>query len=408
MYPPHHQGGYELMWRSNVRSLRGAGHEVRVLTTDYRNPELHPGDPEDPGVHRELGWYWRDHDWPRLSPFERLRLERRNHAVLVRHIEDFEPDVVAWWAMGGMSLSMIEQARRRGVPGAGVVVDDWLIYGPTVDGWLRGMGRVSPARAAIARLTGIPTKLDIDESLEWIVVSDSVRRYARQAGWRLPKSRVAHAGVDLHLFRPADSRSWEWRLLVLGRLDPRKGIATAIRALAELPQASLDIVGRGDERHGSELEALAMELGVAARVRFCTAPRDQLPEVYAAADAVVFPVLWHEPFGIVPLEAMAVGRPVVATGTGGSGEYLRHAENCLVFSPSDDAVALAAAVRRLAENPSLREQLRSAGLETAAANGEDRFNREVEAALERAAGSRPGATFDSSQREMTRTLGEAP
>ena len=50
---------------------------------------------------------------------------------------------------------------------------------------------------------------------------------------------------------------------------------------------------------------------------------------------VVFPVRWEEPWGLVPIEAMARGRPVVATGRGGSGEYLRDGENCVLFEADD-------------------------------------------------------------------------
>jgi glycosyltransferase involved in cell wall biosynthesis len=62
---------------------------------------------------------------------------------------------------------------------------------------------------------------------------------------------------------------------------------------------------------------------------------------------------------------MAVGRPVVATGTGGSGEYLRDGRNALVYEPRDDPGALAAAVRRLAGDGALRDSLRAGGFETA-------------------------------------------
>jgi glycogen synthase len=75
-------------------------------------------------------------------------------------------------------------------------------------------------------------------------------------------------------------------------------------------------------------------------------------------------VVWEEPFGLVPLEAMSVGRPVIATGAGGSGEYLRDEENCLLYAPREDPAALAAAARRLASEPSLRQRLRRGGFET--------------------------------------------
>ena len=113
--------------------------------------------------------------------------------------------------------------------------------------------------------------------------------------------------------------------------------------------------------------------------------RAELPAEYEASDVVVFPVTWEEPWGLVPIEAMALGRPVVATGRGGSGEYLRDGENALVFPPSE-APALAAAVRRLADDPALRTRLREGGLATAPLHTEEVFNAAVVAELERACG----------------------
>src|SRR5437762_10286895 len=93
MYPPHHLGGYEIVWRSSVEQLRASGHEVRVLTTDFRAEDPDPAIPEDADAHRELGWYWRHGMFPRLKLRERLALERRNRATLRRHLREFRPDV---------------------------------------------------------------------------------------------------------------------------------------------------------------------------------------------------------------------------------------------------------------------------------------------------------------------------
>ena len=83
---------------------------------------------------------------------------------------------------------------------------------------------------------------------------------------------------------------------------------------------------------------------------------------------------------------MSVGRPVIATGTGGSGEYLRDGVNCLLFSPPEGSIALAEAIRRLARDPDLRSRLREGGFATAGRLTEDAFNRRVAAALARAGG----------------------
>jgi glycosyltransferase involved in cell wall biosynthesis len=170
-------------------------------------------------------------------------------------------------------------------------------------------------------------------------------------------------------------------VLYAGRVDERKGIATAVEALAALPaETTLVIQGGGDEDFGARLREQASALGVADRVEFRAPSRDDLAASYAECDALLFPVIWDEPWGLVPLEAMSVGRPVVATGTGGSAEYLRDRENCLLFEPRD-AAALAAAVRRLADSADLRARLVAGGRETAGRFTEQAFNDLIEREL---------------------------
>ena len=386
MYPPHHLGGYELVWRSAVGALRASGHQTRVLTTDYRLPGVDPDAASDPDVHRELRWYWRDHEFPRMSVRACLELERDNAAVLARQLDEFEPDVVSWWAMGGMSLSLIEQVRRAGVPAIGVVNDHWPVYGPKVDAWSRLASRplVGPA---LRRIGPPPITLDAAGG-RWLFVSEHVRQAALAAGWQVPDSEIAPSGVDLTLFAEAPKQPWRWRLLCAGRIDSRKGIDSAIAALPELPaQASLVVAGRGDDEYLGELRTLADRLGVGGQVSFTERPHRELASVYADSDAVLFPVQWAEPWGTVPLEGMAVGRPVVATGTGGSGEFLRDGENCLLFDRDGNGPALAQAVTRLADDPSLRARLRSGGLDTARHYDQRHFTDAVHAALEHTVGA---------------------
>ena len=134
---------------------------------------------------------------------------------------------------------------------------------------------------------------------------------------------MAHSGIDASLFTPVAPRGWRGELLYVGRIDRRKGVETAVRCLNVLPEARLTLVGTGDPAYLGALDELADTHGVRERLTLRQAERAELPALYAAADAVLFPVLWQEPWGLVPLEAMAVGRPVIATGQGGSGEYLR-------------------------------------------------------------------------------------
>jgi glycosyltransferase involved in cell wall biosynthesis len=372
IYPPQSPGGgYEITWRSCVRYLRERGHDVRVLTTDHREPGIDEPDGDD--VYRELRWYWRDHAFPRLSLSERVRLERHNAAVFNRHLYEFRPDAVCWWGMGGMSLGLIESVRRRGLPAVGVVGDEWMRWGPKVDGWQRAFRRVPWLAGAAERATGLPARVDVAGAALWLFNSEAVRR----ASGDPPRARVLHPGIDDELFTEAPDREWDWRLLYLGRMDPRKGVDLAVEALGHLPgAAALTLQGSGDPSYVEQLQREG--------VRFTHEPRVRLREVYAEADVVLFPVQWEEPWGLVPLEAMAVGRPVVASGTGGSREYLRHEENCLIYEPRDSTEALAAAITRLAGDASLRARLRAGGLATAPRYTERLYNRAIEAALEEA------------------------
>jgi len=383
-YPPWSIGGYEATAAGAIGALRAAGHTILVLTT-LPDPSDRDATSDDPDLHRELRWYWHDHEFPALPLRATIALERSNAAVLRRHLGAFRPDAVLWWAMGGMSLSLLEHVRRAGVPAVGVVGDDWMVYAPQVDRWTRPWrGRRKLAAPLAERLAGVPARLDVDRAARWAFISHYTLDTARATGLRLADAAIIHPGVDQRRFEFRPPEPWSWRLLYCGRIDARKGIATAIEALCRVPTATLTVDGDGDRRHQGELRELAVRLGVGERVQFRSSERAAVADAYAAADAVVFPVRWKEPWGLVPLEAMATGRPVLATRAGGgAAEYLRDGENCLQFAPGD-ADALAAALERLATDGELCTRLVRGGRLTAARFTAERFHEQVEDELERA------------------------
>lgn len=381
-YPPAGRGGYERIFAATVGALRAAGHDVRVLTT--RDEDAGDAQTAADGVHRELRWYWRDGDFEDVGLREALRRERHNAAALERQL-DWRPDVVCWWGMGGMSLSLIEQVARAGVPAVGVVGDGWMVYGPGADVWTAAWrGRPRVLAGLVSRLSGVPTQPDIGRAARWLFIAELVRERALAEGHQLPLTGIAHPGVDASRFPARPHQPWRGRLAVVGRVAPEKGVQTAIEALTHLPDAQLTVDGEGSANHTAELQALAERLGVADRLTFQSSAADAVAAAYAAADAVLFPVTWPEPWGLVPLEAMSSARPVIATGTGGSAEYLADQENALLFAPGD-ARALAAAVVRLAADPELRERLVAGGLRTAARYSQPAFEAAVVAELEQAA-----------------------
>jgi glycosyltransferase involved in cell wall biosynthesis len=362
--------------RDVAEGLVDRGHEVTVLTSDLREP----GVVDPPGetsarvpVRRELSAWFRDDLLYAPGPLERWRMERESQAALRRALDDTEPDVVFVWQMGALSLGLLTTIARRRVPVVVAVYDDWLSYGPDLDAWSRPFRRLPRPLAALAgRVVGLPTVApDVGTLGDLCFISEVTRRRAEElAKVSLPHSAIVYCGIDGRLFSPGPgdrgSRAWEGRLLYVGRYDPRKGIETAIRALADLPGATLEVQGTGDHNELRRLTALVAELGLGDRVAFGAVPRAELVDRYRAADALVFPSEWEEPFGLVPLEAMACGTPVVATGVGGSGEFLLDGVNCVRY-PAGDPAALAKAVRRLADDAALRQRLVELGAATAAA-----------------------------------------
>ncbi len=377
MYPPHHYGGYELNCQEFASALRAAGHEVLVLTSDIEVPGVTAAPEDRSETRRELRLYWREHVVLRPSPRESLAIERANERALADAIEDHRPDVVSAWHMGAVSLGLLAECRSAGLPLVHVINDDWLVYAPRMDRWAWWWRRAGPIARMGERLLGVRCRVpDLGRLGTFCFITETTKRAAERYGWTFTDATVSYCGINTDDFpigaEPA-RRSWSWRLLHVGRIDDRKGIDTAIRALALLPDAAtLDVIGRGDDTYLDELRALARDVGVADRVRFAVAERHELRAMYGAADALLFMPRWAEPFGLVPIEAMACATPVIATGTGGSAEFLIDGANC-ILSPPEDAEALAAALERLAGDAALRSRLVAGGLETAAELTLDRW-----------------------------------
>jgi UDP-glucose:(heptosyl)LPS alpha-1,3-glucosyltransferase len=186
------------------------------------------------------------------------------------------------------------------------------------------------------------------------------RRGAREIVelYGVPPARldVVYNGVDLARFHPDNRARWRaaaraaagvpsdaFALLFVGSGFERKGLRTALQALAALDDASarLLVVGKGET---GPYRALAERLGVGGRIGWL-GPHPEPERWYAAADAVVLPSR-YEPFGNVHLEALASGVPVVASRAAGGAEVIEEGKNGAVTDPRD-ARAIARALMTL-------------------------------------------------------------
>ena len=139
------------------------------------------------------------------------------------------------------------------------------------------------------------------------------------------------------------------RILYVGRIVPYKGLDWLLKSLAQVnPQVRLDIAGSGWAQ--SDMEKLAKQLGVSNRITWhgwCN--QTQLDALYEQCVALILPSLWHEPAGLVSLEAYARYRPVIASASGGIPDYVFHNETGLLVQPNH-VQQLATAIAHLASS----------------------------------------------------------
>jgi len=174
------------------------------------------------------------------------------------------------------------------------------------------------------------------------------------------RASIVPCGVDVTHFTPGPAPTGDrLRLLVVGRLVERKGVADVITALAELPDVDLLVAGGPPadalvlDPEAVRLRELAAACGVAQRVHLLGGVgRADMPALLRSADIVVA-VPWYEPFGIVPLEAMACGRPVVGSAVGGLLDSVVPGR-CGELVPPRRRGLLAGALRELLADPGRR------------------------------------------------------
>jgi glycosyltransferase involved in cell wall biosynthesis len=193
-----------------------------------------------------------------------------------------------------------------------------------------------------------------------VAVSEATRRSLLAQGYPADRIVTIHNGIE-----PAEPiaplrLAPEPVILEVARLAPVKGQAELLGALAEV-DASAVFAGRDLESGGAyeqELHAEAERLGVAERAVFA-GPRDDVPALLAGAAVVCLPS-HAEGLPLVVLEAMARGRPVVATAVGGTPELVVHGETGILVQPGD-VEALAGALRELLADPERAERMGDAG-----------------------------------------------
>ena len=191
-------------------------------------------------------------------------------------------------------------------------------------------------------------------------------RYIESSSWLQPVSHkcvVVPLGVNTNRFKPIQRPCKNsFTVLFVGRLRYYKGLDALLRALSQVPQARLTIVGKGSMEQ--EWQVLSNELGLTGRVAFVGEVDDaDLPGYYQQADLFVLPANARaEAFGMVLLEAMASSLPCITTELGTGTSWIVQDGVTGLVVPTQNPTALAEAINKMITDESLRQQFARAGL----------------------------------------------
>ena len=204
-----------------------------------------------------------------------------------------------------------------------------------------------------------------------VIVTTRTYAATSRAIWRYNPSVIPNA-VDHRRFRPdVDGSAVRSKLrippevpivLLVGRIVPHKGVEHFVEAARYVPDAWFLVAGGGSSLDA--MKRLALSMGVADRVRFLgRISDDRLPEVYAACDVFVLPSVSRlEAFGIVALEAMSTGKPVIVADIPGVREIIEDGRDGLLTDPVNPR-DLAEKIRRLLSEPKARQTMGARGRE---------------------------------------------
>lgn len=220
-------------------------------------------------------------------------------------------------------------------------------------------------RYALAYYRRVKTFLQWRERFAKIICpSESVRERLLRVGFPAEKTQTLPYFCPIEPLDEPRPTPPKPTILFVGRIRPIKGYDVFIRALGQLAGVRGILVGDLNGDTSRRINELAKKWDCASRLEVHPwASRGQIPELFKSATIFVFPSVWPETLGIVGLEAMAHGVPVVASDVGGVRQWLRDGVNGALVPPRD-ATALADAVRRLLNSPESLQRMSQNAIRT--------------------------------------------
>lgn len=367
-YPPGYVGGIGTQTSVKARGLLDRGHDVEVLTAgEESGPPLATRVQDGVTVHalRPPGGsfalhsteaYWLGYTWAVLGALRSLAQEQPFDVV------DF-PD----YAAEGLAYQLDRPAEEQ----TAVVVH---LHGSL--GMFSSQIGWPPADDPLLRIGMFMEDSSVEAADGLLAASRSLAELTA-ARLEIDPGRidVVAGAIDSEFFTPAtagDRNGAAPRLLFVGNLVANKGVATVLEAFVRLsaqhPALTLTIAGSDDGEVAQELRSRAADAGLADRVAVLGfVEHGELPALYRSADVFAAPSRYEGGLGLVYLEAMACGLPVVATASGGAAEAIEHGETGLLMQDGD-VEETTAAIGALLDDAALRARMGAAGPERVRAN----------------------------------------
>jgi len=371
-FPPHSIGSYELQCLQVSHELGLRGHQVRILTAESAASPINQTSAK---IFRELEVY--SSEDAQNGSFTRLfRKVRSNQRILEQHLVRFVPEVILFWGMEGLPLSLALTAEKTTIPCVYAVMDHWLSKACESDPWwrywteenafdppmirniLRGLRLESAVRGQAP--FGDVKALRLDNVF---FCSESLKQETVKAcDIPLEHSAIVPCGISPEdIRRKARHATLSGRILYVARLSDEKDPLTAIRAIQELRKRgndgySLDICGRGTPQYESMLHDFVRKNQLNGAISFKPLMEEQVRNALHLYDTLVFTSKYPEPFPLVHLKAMAARVPVISTLDGGSGELIRNGENGLAFETGNH-YDLADQIEKISSDVALRERI---------------------------------------------------
>lgn len=383
LYPPHYLGGYELICAEVTNELMRQGYECRVLCTDYAQPK-----PVVEGhVHRVFHHCHLAQAGIEDSKGNRIQKDHwslENRGILRGQLDEFSPDVVFCWDLREIDFFVLQ------------ALDDYPVLAYLADYVLpqsRYLGdrRYLLSRPALKPISPWWNDDDLSAAAEYdrlekkygnvtmpplgfshhVCISEHLVNYVENMGYPRNACSVIAPMLPAEWFNETgvlsgiNTKERVRRILYAGRLEHFKGVHVLIKAFgsvcSENEGLQLRIVGTGPKEYLEELILQAEGLPV----QFCGRVSPQaVREEMEAADVVVVPSLYEEPFGRVALEAMATGNVVIASRVGGLGKIFEDSDEGILVE-AGNVEGLSEAITRLIDEPQFFRQLATRGFHRA-------------------------------------------